>query len=74
MVFIGNKKVENIRIRLIDYDKAKIKEDELKSVSDGSEFIATNTVTWINVDGLHEQPGDVFEPVRERIKEAKREN
>jgi magnesium transporter len=28
LVFVGNKKVDNIRIRVIDYDGAQLKEDE----------------------------------------------
>ena len=28
LVFIGNKKVENVRIRVIDYDGAQLKEGE----------------------------------------------
>ena len=54
LVFIGNKKVENIRIRVIDYDGNQLKEDELKDIAEGAEFKRTNTVTWINVDGLHD--------------------
>ena len=54
LVFIGNKKVENVRIRVIDYDGAQLKEDELKDIAEGAEFKRTNTVTWINVDGLHD--------------------
>ena len=54
LVFIGNKKIENVRIRLIDYDGAQLKEDELKEIAEGGEFKRTNTVTWINVDGLHD--------------------
>jgi len=54
LVFIGNKKVDNIRIRVIDYDGAQLKEDELKDIAEGAEFKRTNTVTWINVDGLHD--------------------
>jgi magnesium transporter len=52
-VFIGNKKVDNIRIRIIDYDKSKLHENELKKISEGTEFKEKNTVTWINIDGLH---------------------
>ena len=54
LVFIGNQKVENVRIRVIDYDGAQLKEDELKEIAQGAEFKRTNTVTWINVDGLHD--------------------
>lgn len=32
LVFIGNKKVEIIRIRVIDYDGIQLKEDELKDI------------------------------------------
>jgi magnesium transporter len=54
LVFIGNKKVENIRIRVIDYDKAGLKEQELKDIMQGAVYKETNTVTWINIDGLHD--------------------
>ena len=36
LVFIGNKKVDNIRIRVIDYDGARLKEDELKDIAEGA--------------------------------------
>lgn len=52
-VFIGEKKVDEIRIRVIDYDKTKLHEDELRDISDGTVFKETNTVSWINIDGLH---------------------
>ena len=66
LVFIGNKKVENVRIRVIDYDGTQLKEDELRDIADGQEFKRTNTVTWINVDGLHDlalmkEIGDTFD-------------
>ncbi len=54
LVFIGNKKVENVRIRVIDYDKDTLNEDELKDISQSAKFKNTDTVTWINVDGLHD--------------------
>ena len=66
LIFIGNKKVDNIRIRVIDYDGAQLKEDELQNIAQGAEFKQTNTVTWINVDGLHDlalmkEIGDTFD-------------
>ena len=54
LVFIGNKKMEHPRIRVIDYDKTKLKEDELREIKEGIEYKKTNTVTWINIDGLHD--------------------
>jgi magnesium transporter len=66
LVFIGNRKVENIRVRLIDYDKDKLREEELKDISAAAEFKETNTVTWINIDGLHDtevikKAGSIFQ-------------
>ncbi len=54
LVFIGNKKLENIRIRLIDFDKDNLNEQELKDIAEGGKYRDTNTVTWINIDGLHD--------------------
>lgn len=54
LIFIGNKKVDNIRIRVIDYDGTQLKEGELKDIVEGAIYKQTNTVTWINVDGLHD--------------------
>ena len=54
LIFIGNKKVDNIRIRVIDYDGTQLKEGELKDIAEGAIYKQTNTVTWINVDGLHD--------------------
>jgi magnesium transporter len=54
LVFIGEKKVENIRVRIIDFNKDSLIEEELKDIMQGSKFKDTNTVTWINIDGLHD--------------------
>lgn len=53
-VFIGNKKMENIRIRVIDFDKTGLEEQELKDVMQGAKYKESNTVTWLNIDGLHD--------------------
>ncbi len=54
LIFIGNRKVDNIRIRVIDYDGTQLQEGELKDIAEGAIFKQTETVTWINVDGLHD--------------------
>ncbi|MBN1352311.1 magnesium/cobalt transporter CorA [candidate division KSB1 bacterium] len=66
LVFIGSKKTKHIHIRVIDYDQKKFDESELKNIKDGTVFKETNTVTWINVDGLHDlkvmkEIGDSFD-------------
>ena len=54
LVFIGKKKVEKIRIRIIDYDKNQLREDDPEDIKAAAEFKHTETVTWINIDGLHD--------------------
>ena len=54
LIFIGDQKVDKIHIRLIDYDKEKLKEEEIKDIKTGAEYKKTKTVTWINIDGLHD--------------------
>ena len=54
MVHIGEKKVEKVRISVIDYDKDNYEMRELESVEEAFPFKETPTVTWLNIDGLHE--------------------
>ncbi|MBU2515301.1 magnesium/cobalt transporter CorA [bacterium] len=54
LVFIGHQKMENPRIRVIDFDQDNLKEDELKNIKEGLDFLKTNTISWINIDGLHD--------------------
>lgn len=66
LVHIGKKKTEQIRITVFDYDKEKVTENEVKKVEELFPFKKSPTVTWVNVDGLHqlgiiEQIGQHFE-------------
>jgi magnesium transporter len=54
LVHVGEKKMEAIRIVYIDYDEQNFAEKQVSSVEECFPFKATPTVTWINVDGLHE--------------------
>jgi magnesium transporter len=54
LVHIGEKKIEKVRIRLIDYDAKHIEEKEVQSIEECFPFKETPTVTWVNIDGLHE--------------------
>ena len=53
-VYIGEKKVDKVRIRILDYDEARIEEKEAKTIEESFPFKETPTVTWINIDGLHQ--------------------
>jgi magnesium transporter len=64
LVHVGEKKIEKIRIRIIDYDEAAIEEKELTAIEECSPYKETPTVTWINIDGLHEV--DVIQKIGDR--------
>lgn len=53
-VFIGEKKADKVRIRIIDYLNEHLDISELHSIEDAFPFRDTSTVTWINIDGLHD--------------------
>jgi len=54
LVHIGEKKAEKVRISIVDYDEAQFQEKEAKTVEECFPFKDKPTVTWINIDGLHD--------------------
>jgi len=54
LVHVGEKKIEKVRIRVIDFDEANLEERELETVEDCVPYKDKPSVTWINIDGLHE--------------------
>ena len=54
LVHIGEKKTEKVRISLIDYNEKTLQEKEITTVEDCFPFKDKPTVTWINVDGIHQ--------------------
>ena len=54
LVHVGEKKVEETRITVIDYDPKNVEEREAEKVEDCFPFKETSTISWINIDGLHE--------------------
>ena len=54
LVHIGEKKVEKTRITVIDYDVDQFQEKEVETIEECFPFKDTPTVTWVNIDGLHE--------------------
>jgi len=53
LVHIGEKRTEETKITLIDYDEANFQEREIKTVEQCFPFRDKPTVTWINVEGVH---------------------
>jgi magnesium transporter len=53
-VHIGEEKTGEIKITVLDYDELHLQEKEIESVDDSLQSEDRPTVTWINVDGVHE--------------------
>lgn len=53
LIFRGEKKTDQTLLRIIDFDSKNLTENNAKTVKEVSEFQHKETVTWINVDGLH---------------------
>jgi magnesium transporter len=54
LVHIGEKKAETLKITIMDYDEAHFEEKEIKTIDECFIFKDKPTVTWINIDGLHQ--------------------
>lgn len=52
-VFRGKQKSESVILRIIDFDADKLEENALNTVKDVLEYQKKPSVTWFNVDGLH---------------------
>jgi magnesium transporter len=65
LVHVGERKIEKTRIRVIDYDEAAIEEREPDAIDECFPYRDTPTVTWINIDGLHEV--DVIQKIGDKF-------
>ena len=54
LIHIGEKKADKVRITVIDYDEQHFQEKQVVNIEECFKFKATPTVTWINIDGLHQ--------------------
>ena len=55
LVHIGQKKLDVQRIRVVDYDESRVDEYEVEDIQRQCVTLKEKpTVTWVNVDGLHE--------------------
>lgn len=66
LIHLGKKRMEAPQIRLIDFTEDQLTEKELESLETCLPFLEEKTVTWVNIDGLHDQPviqklGELFE-------------
>ena len=54
IVHLGERKAESVHITLIDYDDVNYKREEVSDIEQCFEFKTTSSVTWINIDGVHD--------------------
>ena len=54
LVHVGEKKIESARITFIDYDEQSFEEKQVAKIEECLKLKDTSTVSWINIDGLHD--------------------
>jgi len=54
LVHIGPSRDEKVKITIIDYDEAHCREEVMASAAECLPFKDEPTVTWVNVDGIHQ--------------------
>ena len=54
LVHVGEQKIDQARIRVMNYDQDRLEEKELKRIEESYAYKDTPPVTWINIDGLHD--------------------
>jgi magnesium transporter len=54
LIHIGEKKAERTKITIIDYDEKAFEEKEAKSIEECCALKQTPTISWINIDGVHD--------------------
>jgi magnesium transporter len=54
LVHVGDLDQHPVRITLIDYDAEHVVEREITSFDDCVEFKDTKSVTWVNIEGVHD--------------------
>lgn len=55
LFFRGDKKLDQMQLRIIDFDAQNFEEVNLSKTKDAIKYLEKNSVTWFNVDGLHNQ-------------------
>ena len=54
LVYTGERKMEKVKITVIDYDETRFEEKKVKTIKECVPFKDKPTVTWINIDGIHQ--------------------
>ncbi len=54
LIHVGERRVETPRITVVDYDELEYQEREIGSIEECFPYKNTPSVTWINIDGIHD--------------------
>lgn len=54
LVYVGDRKTEQVKIMVIDYDESTFEEKDVRKVGECEPYKHTPTVTWINIAGIHD--------------------
>ncbi len=54
LVHVGKERVGPIRITIFNYDENHIKEHTCKDIEECFSFLDSNSISWINIDGVHD--------------------
>jgi len=65
LIHIGRKKAEKIKISVLAYDEFQFEEKEAKTIEECFPLKDKPTITWINIDGLHQV--DIIEKIGENL-------
>jgi len=66
IIHIGEKKADTVKVTIIDFTSDEFDEKEVKKIEDCFQYKQKPSMTWINVDGLHDvdlikKLGEAFE-------------
>lgn len=54
LYFRGEKKIDNVLLRVIDYDSENLEETTISKLQEVLKYANKETVTWLNINGLHD--------------------
>ncbi|MBN2418205.1 MAG: magnesium/cobalt transporter CorA [Deltaproteobacteria bacterium] len=54
LIHVGEKKLEKAIVKLIDYSEDGFEEKELGSINECLPYKEKDSITWLNIDGLHD--------------------
>lgn len=54
LIHLGTRRIEKTRLRFIDFTPEKLVELDIENLEDCRSYLAANTVSWLNIYGLHD--------------------